>query len=62
MCREANMKKWLIEKFLPMWAKQIVLEDNRRLNKENLALKQENRELRCYIRGLHKGLRNGGNA
>lgn len=56
------MKKWLIENFLPMWAKQIVLEDNRRLSAENLTLKQENRELRCYIRGLHKGLRNGGKA
>lgn len=57
------MKKWLIENFLPMWAKQIVLEDNRRLDAENLALKQENRELRCYIRGLHRGLsKKGGNA
>ena len=57
------MKKWLVEKFLPMWAKQIVLEDNRRLQKENLDLKQENRVLRSYIRGVHKVLRKtGGNA
>ena len=60
---DGAVKKWLIEKFLPMWAKQIVLEDNRRLNTENLALKQENRVLRSYIRGLHRGFRKtGGNA
>ena len=57
------MKKWLIDNFLPMWAKQTVLQDNRQLAAENLALQQENRELRSYIRGLHRGLsKKGGNA
>lgn len=57
------MKKWLIDNFLPMWAKQTVLQDNRQLTAENLALQQENRELRSYIRGLHRGLsKKGGNA
>ena len=51
------MKKWLIEGFLPMWAKQTVLEDNRQLVKMNRALQQENRELKAYIQGLERGIR-----
>ena len=53
------MKKWLIEVFLPMWAKQTVLEDNRQLGRELRALRAENRELRAYIQGLEKGIRAG---
>lgn len=51
------MKKWLIENFLPMWAKQTVLQDNRVLARQNRALQQKNQELTAYIRGLEKGLR-----
>ena len=51
------MKKWLIEGFLPMWAKQTVLEDNRQLVKMNRALQQEIRELKAYIQGLERGIR-----
>lgn len=50
------MKKWLLEQFLPMWAKETVMRDNRRLVRQNRALEQKNAELRCYIRGLHVGL------
>lgn len=53
------MKKWLIEVFLPMWAKQTVLEDNRQLGRELRTLRAENRELRAYIQGLEKGIRAG---
>ena len=51
------MKKWFLERFLPMWAKQTVLKDNRRLAKELLRLRQENEVLKSYISGLCKGLR-----
>ena len=51
------MKKWLIERFLPMWAKELVLAENRRLQRENEALQSRIRELNCYIRGLHRGSR-----
>ena len=54
------MKRWLLEEFLPMWAKETVLRDNRMLRKENRSLQQENGVLRSYIRGLEKGLRKGG--
>ena len=51
------MKKWLIHHFLPMWAKETVLADNRQLVKENRKLRQENRELKAYIQGIQAGQR-----
>ena len=53
------MKKWLVEGFLPMWAKETVLEDNRRMGREIRALRSENRELKAYIQGLEGGIRAG---
>ena len=41
------MKKWLLERFLPMWAK------------ENRALQEKIRQLESYIEGLQTGLRAG---
>ena len=51
------MKKWLTERFLPMWAKETVMRENRQLWLENDALRQKISEMECYIRGLHRGLR-----
>ena len=51
------MKKWLVNKFLPMWAKETVLRENRQLRQENLALQQEVDRLNAYARGLKTGLR-----
>ncbi len=51
------MKKWLIDNFLPMWAKETVLSDNRRLRRENKNLEQEMNYMRAYIDGLESGLR-----
>ena len=42
-----------------MWAKETVLRDNRRLARELEKLSRENESLRCYIRGIHVGLRRG---
>ena len=53
------MKKWLINHFLPLWAKETVLLDNRQLQQENLALQHKLDELEAYVCGLHKGLRAG---
>lgn len=50
------MKKWLIEEFLPMWAKESVLRDNRILQEENRQLRQKNQELTAYIRGIRLGM------
>ena len=51
------MKKWLLDRFLPMWAKETVLRDNRLLRAENEFLRQQNRELESYIRGIRMGMR-----
>ena len=51
------MKKWFLETFLPMWAKETVLRDNRALVRSLRDERQENARLVAYIRGLEKGLR-----
>ena len=51
------MKKWFLDHFLPMWAKETVMRDNIRLVRKNRELTQENECLRSYIRGLQAGLR-----
>ena len=51
------MGKWLTQKYLPLWAKETVLRDNRNLSAENEALRQKIRELEHYIQGIHLGLR-----
>lgn len=51
------MKKWFLERFLPMWAKETVLSDNRQLKRQNRKLRQENEQLYAYIRGLELGVR-----
>ena len=53
------MKKWLQNNFLPMWAKETLLVDNRRLERENRALQQKSKELEAYIQGIQTGLRAG---
>ena len=51
------MKNWLVNKYLPMWAKETVLRENRLLKQENQALQQEIDRLDAYARGLKTGLR-----
>ena len=54
------MKNWLVNKFLPMWAKETVLRENRLLKQEKQALQQEIDRLDAYARGLKTGLRAAG--
>lgn len=51
------MRKWFLEQFLPMWAKETVLKDNRALKRELRLLQQRLQEREAYIRGLEMGLR-----
>ena len=53
------MRKWLCDRFLPMWAKETVLTDNRRLKRQVRALEQEIVEMKAYIQGLETGIRAG---
>lgn len=51
------MKKWLQNNFLPMWARQTLLQDHRLLQQENRRLQEKVNEMEAYIAGLHVGLR-----
>lgn len=51
------MKKWFLERFLPMWAKETVYKDNRQLAGELRRAREENQRLRAYIRGMTAGIR-----
>lgn len=51
------MRKWLQNRFLPMWAKQTLLWEKGQLERENLALRQELDRLEAYVDGVKTGLR-----
>ena len=50
------MKKWFLDRFLPMWAKESVLRDNRALMRRVRQLEQEVEKQKAYIRGLENGM------
>ncbi len=49
--------KRLLETYLPMWAKETVLRENRQLRRENRQLQAELARVQAYCRGLEMGLR-----
>ncbi len=51
------MKRWFLEHFLPMWAKESVLRDNRALKRQIRSLEHQLQIREAYIRGLESGLR-----
>lgn len=52
-----KIKEWIINRFLPMWAKETVLADNRRLKREVEWLEAENDRLKAYVDGMNAGVR-----
>ncbi len=50
------MKRWIMERLLPVWAKETLLAENRQLRRDIDHLQQKIRQQEHYIRGLHKGL------
>ena len=52
-----KLKTWLLERFLPAWAKDTVYFENRMLQAKLELKEQEVRELNAYIDGLERGLR-----
>jgi len=52
-----KIKTWLIERFLPAWAKETVYQENASLRKEISELKMKLREQEAYIDGLERGVR-----
>lgn len=52
-----KIKQWFLDHFLPMWAKETVLADNRNLQAEVLELRQKLERQKSYIAGLEDGIR-----
>lgn len=52
-----RIKRWFLDRFLPMWAKETVLADNKSLQKENEQLKRHLEEKDAYISGLMAGIK-----
>jgi hypothetical protein len=53
-----KFKNWLINRFLPMWAKETVLRELRSTPEENEVLRHKIAELEAYIQGMHNGMKN----
>lgn len=53
-----KFKNWLINRFLPMWAKETVLRDLKSTREENEVLRHKIAELEAYIQGMHNGMKN----
>lgn len=52
-----KIKSWFYDRFLPMWAKETILADYRKLCKENERLEQEIAWKNAYIEGLLVGIK-----
>lgn len=52
-----RIKRWLTERFLPVYLKEELLKDNERLREENRELRIHIRELNAYASGLEFGIR-----
>ena len=52
-----KFKNWLVNHFLPMWAKETILDDNKKLRQEVSRLSQELAKKEAYICGLENGIK-----
>lgn len=52
-----KFKNWLINNFLPIWTREQMIEENRKLMEENLKLKGQIERLNAYIDGLETGIK-----
>lgn len=52
-----KFKKWLLERFLPAYCRDSLMEENKRLSSRMLELESESKELRAYINGIQAALR-----
>lgn len=52
-----QFRRWLLERFLPAWAKDSVYRENAALRDKLERQEQEIRRLNAYIEGMEGGLR-----
>ena len=53
----SRFKRWLVNKYLPTWAKQTMMEENEKLKAEVRRLRAEQDCLQSYCDGLETALR-----
>lgn len=51
-----RLRRWLVQRFLPAWAKETIMEENESLRRQLDRLRRENERLRAYADGLEQGL------
>ena len=52
-----RIKTWFLDHFLPMWAKETVLADNRKLQLQVAELREQLDQKEAYIAGLMAGMK-----
>ena len=52
-----KIKRWLIERILPVWAREQLLSEIRRLEEANSALRKQIVALESYTEGLEAGIK-----
>lgn len=52
-----KIKRWLIERILPVWAREELMAEIERLKESNQQLAAERDRLNAYIEGLEAGIR-----
>lgn len=52
-----KIKRWLTERFLPVYLKEELMKENEKLKEENRELQIRLKELNAYADGLEFGLR-----
>lgn len=52
-----KIKAWFLDHFLPMWAKETVLADNRKLQLQVAELREQLDQKEAYIAGLMAGMK-----
>lgn len=52
-----KIKRWLIERILPVWAREELMAEIERLKESNRQLAAECDRLNAYIEGLETGIR-----
>lgn len=52
-----KIKRWLIERILPVWAREQLFSEIRRLEEDNSALRKQLVALEAYADGLEAGIK-----
>lgn len=52
-----RIKAWFFDRFLPMWAKETVLADNRKLQLQVAELREQLDQKEAYIAGMIAGMK-----